>query len=131
MSMHLHHPSLSLNGKKKGKIKFRNAEEARKSRELDAEWEKLKQKWDVEKDKKQQRRAMSAPTLEYRLSPPPGRTTSNNIKSVNTGEVGVSTHRATPVYTGTKVKGIGTMHKSNAVPIFSDDEAKEISSMRR
>lgn len=129
--MHLHHPSLSLNGKKKGKIKFRNAEEARKSRELDAEWEKLKQKWDVEKDKKQQRRAMSAPTLEYRLSPPPGRTTSNNIKSVNTGEVGVSTHRATPVYTGTKVKGIGTMHKSNAVPIFSDDEAKEISSMRR
>jgi hypothetical protein len=35
------------------------------------------------------------------------------------------------VYTGTKVIGIGTMHKSNAVPIFSDDEAKEISTMRR
>jgi len=27
--------------------------------------------------------------------------------------------------------GIGTMHKSNAVPIFSDKEAKDISSMRR
>jgi len=27
--------------------------------------------------------------------------------------------------------GIATMHKSNAVPVFSDDEAKEISSMRR
>jgi hypothetical protein len=27
--------------------------------------------------------------------------------------------------------GIGTMHKSNAVPIFSDQEAKDISSMRR
>ena len=34
-------------------------------------------------------------------------------------------------YTGEKMKGIGTMHKSNAVPIFTDTEAKEISSMRR
>jgi hypothetical protein len=30
-----------------------------------------------------------------------------------------------------KIKGIGTMHKSNAVPVFSDQEAKDISSMRR
>ena len=37
----------------------------------------------------------------------------------------------TPQYTGTKMIGIGTMHKSNAVPIFSEDSAKEISSMRR
>lgn len=131
MSMHLHHPSLSLNGKKKGKIKFRNAEEARKSRELDAEWEKLKQKWSVESEDKRRRRALTAEPLNYKLSAPPGRSTSNNIKSLNSGEVGVSTYRESPVYTGTKVKGIGTMHKSNAVPIFSDDEAKEISSMRR
>ena len=34
-------------------------------------------------------------------------------------------------YTGDKIKGIGTMHKSNAVPVFSNDEAKEIASMRR
>jgi hypothetical protein len=39
--------------------------------------------------------------------------------------------KANPIYTGTKVKGIGTMHKSNAVPIFSDDEAKDIATMRR
>ena len=31
MSMHLHHPSLSLGGKRKGKVKFRNAEEAKKA----------------------------------------------------------------------------------------------------
>ena len=36
-----------------------------------------------------------------------------------------------PVYTGTKIKGIGTMHKSNAVPVFSDEEAVAIASMRR
>ena len=36
MTMHLAHPSLSLAGKKKGKQKFRNADEARKARELEA-----------------------------------------------------------------------------------------------
>ena len=35
------------------------------------------------------------------------------------------------VYTGTMVKGIGTMHKSNAVPIFSNEEAIDIATMRR
>ncbi len=35
------------------------------------------------------------------------------------------------VYTGTAMKGIGTLHKSNAVPIFSDEEAKDQASMRR
>lgn len=35
------------------------------------------------------------------------------------------------VYTGTAMKGIATMHKSNAVPVFSDESAKDISKMRR
>ena len=35
------------------------------------------------------------------------------------------------VYTGNKMKGIGTLHKSNAVPIFTDDEAKDQANMRR
>jgi len=34
-------------------------------------------------------------------------------------------------YTGDKMKGIGTLHKSNAVPIFSDQEAKDQANMRR
>ena len=34
-------------------------------------------------------------------------------------------------YTGTKLLGIGVMHKSNSVPVFSQDEAIEISTMRR
>jgi len=36
-----------------------------------------------------------------------------------------------PKYTGTLVKGISTMHKSNAVPIINELEAKEHASMRR
>ena len=35
------------------------------------------------------------------------------------------------VYTGTLVKGIATMHKSNAVPIINDEQAKDIAQMRR
>jgi hypothetical protein len=34
-------------------------------------------------------------------------------------------------YTGTLIKGIATMHKSNAVPVINDEEAKDISKMRR
>jgi len=49
---------------------------------------------------------------------------------LNTG-VGTAVRAPDKVYTGTKVKGIGTMHKSNAVPVFSDEEAVEISTMRR
>jgi hypothetical protein len=36
-----------------------------------------------------------------------------------------------PKYTGTKILGIGTMHKSNAVPVFSQEEAHDIATMRR
>jgi hypothetical protein len=35
------------------------------------------------------------------------------------------------VYTGTEMKGIGTLHKSNAVPIFSVEEARDQANMRR
>tara|TARA_B100001057_G_scaffold317005_1_gene317137 strand:- start:74 stop:439 length:366 start_codon:yes stop_codon:yes gene_type:complete len=34
-------------------------------------------------------------------------------------------------YTGTLIKGIATMHKSNAVPIIDRDQAIEVSNMRR
>jgi hypothetical protein len=127
--MHLHHPSLSLSGKKKGKQKFRNADEARKARELEASWKELQKKWEVEATDKKRKRALSAEPLSYNLSTPVGRSNTNHIPS--RGDTGVAPLRPNPVYTGTKVKGIGTMHKSNAVPIFSDEEAIAISTMRR
>lgn len=130
MTMHLHHPSLSLSGKKKGKQKFRNADEARKARELNASWNELQKKWGVEAQEKKRKRALSAETLSYSLPTPVGRTNTHHIKSLNSG-AGVATLAPAKVYTGTKIKGIGTMHKSNAVPIFSDQEAIEISQMRR
>ena len=34
-------------------------------------------------------------------------------------------------YTGTLIKGIATMHKSNAVPVINQKEAEDIANMRR
>ena len=129
MTMHLHHPSLSLNGKKRGKVKFRNADEARKARELDASWRELQKKWEVDAEDKRRKRAMKAEPLVYKLTGATDRAGTAHIPSVNTG--GNATLAPAKVYTGTKVKGIATMHKSNAVPVFSDEEAVEISRMRR
>jgi len=130
MSMHLHHPSLSLSGKRRGKVKFRNAEEARKARELEASWKELQKKYELDAEAKKRQRALAAAPLSYKLSTPPGRTTSHNIPSRNTGD-GIAASKQTPQYTGTKMLGIGVMHKSNSVPIFSDEEAVEIATMRR
>ena len=130
MSMHLHHPSLSLNGKRKGKIKFRNADEARKARELEESWKKLLRAQGIEAEEKKRTRALKAEPLTYKLSTPAGRGNTRHIPSLNSG-AGVATLAPAKVYTGTKVKGIATMHKSNAVPVFSDQEAIDISRMRR
>jgi hypothetical protein len=49
---------------------------------------------------------------------------------VETG--GITIKKETRVYNGErKLLGIGQMHKSNAIPIFDEDSAKEISRMRR
>jgi hypothetical protein len=129
--MHLEGPWLSTTGKKKTKRKFASAEHARKARELDESWKELQKRWAVEAEDKKRTRGLSAPSLSssYSLKIPEGRDTTAHLKSVDTG--GNATLKPPKVYTGTKVKGIATMHKSNAVPVFSDEEAIDISKMRR
>jgi GTP cyclohydrolase III len=131
MTMHLEGPWLSTTGKKKGKVKFASAEAKRKAEQLEENWKALQKRWGVEAEDKRRNRAMSAPLLgsKYSLKIPEGRNTTAHIKSVDTG--GNATVKEPKVYTGTKVKGIATMHKSNAVPVFSDQEAIDISKMRR
>ena len=132
MSMHLEGPWLSTNGKKKGKQKFRNAEEARKARELDASWKELQKKWGIEQEERKKKRALEAPVMLPTQAGVYRRDTGPRIPSLNGGkDMSPATLKAAPVYTGTKIKGIGTMHKSNAVPIFSDEEAQDIAKMRR
>jgi len=120
-------PWLNNIGSKKRKIKYASAEAKKRDLELKSDWNKLKT--EIDKTAKViKARPLTRPFPTY--GPPPGRTTNDHIKSLDTGK-GIGAKKDIPVYTGTKMIGIGTMHKSNAVPIFCDDEAKAISSMRR
>lgn len=130
MTMHLEGPWLSTTGKRKGKVKWRSAEQKRQSLQLEKDWQMLKQKLGVEDQDKKRIQGLKAKPLLYKLSAPPGRTTNSHIPSHDSG-IGSAAKKAAPIYTGYNIVGIGTLHKSNAVPIFSDKEAKEISSMRR
>jgi len=131
MTMHLEGPWLSTTGKKKGPKRWASAEAKKLAQQRQADWdrkliefEKLTPRFSTG-PYNAPRKTMS----DFMPRTPPGRETAT-IPSQDTGWVPcVKVHDQE--YTGTKIKGIGTMHKSNAVPVFSDDEAKDISSMRR
>lgn len=129
MAFHLEGPWLSTTGKKKGKQKFRSAAEAQKARELKDSWDSLQKKWSVESKSK----ISKIPASTEAWAPPkPFHRGVNEPKIPSLPFSGAPcTKTESKVYTGTMVKGIATMHKSNAVPVFNDEQAVEISSMRR
>jgi hypothetical protein len=128
MTMHLEGPWLSTTGRKRGPKKWASAEAKRKHEILTESWEALKRANNITSERKTRARDVKG-TLTVSFKAPPGRE-APRIVSQDTGWVACTT-APNQEYTGTKVKGIGTMHKSNAVPIFSDEEAKDISKMRR
>lgn len=130
MTMHLEGPWLSTTGKKKGKVKFKSAEQKREHERLEQEWRELLKRQGAELESKRQSRAMQAPALTYKLSTPVGRETVE-IKSRDTGHSGAVASKAIPQYTGDKMLGVATLHKSNAVPVFCSEDAIAISNMRR
>lgn len=129
MSMHMEGPWLSTTGKRKGKQKWSSSEQKQKAKMLEDEWQNLQKRWGADIEQRKHSRALKAkpyvPPVNQRLAE------FRAVPSVADTHTGAVTVRQTPKYTGDKIVGIGTMHKSNAVPIFSDQEAKEISSMRR
>lgn len=140
MTMHLEGPWLSTTGKKKGPKKWASSEAkahaerlAREWREREAEWKKLAPKFGARNNSAKSSKPLEPKRTSLLKSSgpkvPPGRETPE-IRSVDTGWV-TCAKTQDQTYTGTKCKGVGTMHKSNAVPIFSDEEAVDISKMRR
>jgi hypothetical protein len=131
MTMHLEGPWLSTTGKKRGPRKWASSEAKKLAAQRQAEWDRKL----VEFERMAPRfstgpyNAPRRTIADVMPKTPPGRETTL-IPSQDTGWV-TCTKPQDKEYTGTKIKGIGTMHKSNAVPVFTDDEAKEISSMRR
>jgi hypothetical protein len=125
MSMHMEGPWLSTTGRRKGKQKWASAEQKQQAELLDAEWQRLKERYAPKTQIKIGRSSYVPPKPMRRDSGQP------RIPSLDTGVKGAVNVRMPQKYTGDNIVGIGTMHKSNAVPIFSDQEAKDISSMRR
>jgi hypothetical protein len=131
MAFHLEGPWLSTTGKPKGKKKWASSEQKRLAEKRQADWDRKL----VEFEKltpnfstgpyNSPKKTMS----DFMPKTPPGRETPK-VASQDTGWVPCVKVKDNE-YTGTKIKGIGTMHKSNAVPVFSDEEAVEISRMRR
>lgn len=102
-------------------------------RELAAAEQKMRDKWaNMPKFSRTPVRARSVqielaiPTMQA----PPGRET-RHIPSLQTTGGDATKPIEGKRYTGTAMLGIGTLHKSNAVPIFSSDDAVQISRMRR
>jgi hypothetical protein len=118
-------------GKRRGKRQWDSAEQKRKAETLRAEWdrkliamEKLTPRFSTG-PYNAPRKTIS----DFLPRTPPGRETPHIPSHTTQGGACVPVKDMT--YTGTKIRGVGTMHKSNSVPIFSDQEAKDISSMRR
>ena len=55
----------------------------------------------------------------------------NDAPSIGSGVGGLAPKAESKKYTGTKIIGIATMHKSNMGPVMSKEDASEISKMRR
>ena len=134
MTMHLEGPWLTTTGKKRGKKKFRNADVANRARQNAESWQTFLHKWDVKPDDKTNRTTVCkstwmGPTVNSRVVVDPRRLT-NHIPSLDTGR-GLAAKKDVQQYTGTAMLGIGQLHKSNAIPVFSKEDAIDISKMRR
>ena len=93
-----------------------------KQRQLSADWDKLLQKYAPKKPTAKGVKAYSPPKPYVRET--------EYIPSRDTG-FHDCTKKQQQTYTGTSMMGIATLHKSNAVPVFSQEDAVEISRMRR
>lgn len=123
--MHLAHPSLTTTGKKRGPQKWASAEAKQQAQELEQNWQKLTKSW--------QQMSKPVPPKKLTASPPQPYRRGNtaHIPSVDSGVTGAVSSKPAQYYTGDKIIGIGTLHKSNAVPVFSNEEATDMAKMRR
>lgn len=107
----------------KKKQKFKSAEHKRAALEAERFQEEMYKKWGISDTKRKPSTKTYNPNYSHR-------STDNRIGSVGISG-GSCSRKDSPKYTGTLVVGIAVMHKSNAVPVISQEQATEISTMRR
>lgn len=121
MSMHLMGPSLTTTNTKKRKMKFKSAEEKRQH-ESYLTW-KLELKNTLKPEPAKPKRLK----MDYSHV----RETPYIPSRVETDQAVAERKEYRPYDGERKLLGIGQMHKSNAIPIFDEESAKEIARMRR
>lgn len=124
MSMHLEGPWLTTTGKRKGKRRWASAEHKRQDEMLTDHWNDILHRHAPVKPLASVKSRAYVPPVNARLHE------TRHLASVDSGQ-GNTARRESPQYTGTAMKGVGVMHKSNAVPVFTDEQAQELASMRR
>lgn len=98
-----------------------------KTRALKSDWEELLKKYDVKPE------TNKMPVFVERTYCPPvvlRRDSFRDVPSVDTG-IGDTAKKEAPVYTGDAMIGISVLHKSNGIPVFRQEDAIDISKMRR
>lgn len=98
-----------------------------KVRALQANWQTILEKYDVRTVVPKTDNSYSSRNNSRVLRP--GSDTSH-IPSLDSG-VGIAPRRGQNVYTGDAMIGIGQLHKSNAVPVFKQEDAIDLAKMRR
>ena len=101
-----------------------------KQRALRDSWQALLEKYDVKQTGKDIRKVTRVAAIDHPLVVVDPNRSTNSIPSVDTG-TGIAAKKPIQQYTGDAMIGIGQLHKSNAVPIFKEQDAIDISKMRR
>ena len=93
-------------------------------------WKELQKRWGIEADEKKKQRGLKAPVAQPKPAPY-RRDTGPRIASLETSGNGQCVRPPDKVYTGTAMIGIAQMSKSNAVPVFQQQDILDIGKMRR
>jgi hypothetical protein len=131
MTMHLAHPALTTTGKKKGKKKWASAEHKRRAERNREAYTAMLEEYDIKPKKRDKKGFMAANYKPEYKNPRYER--DDPTRAIKSLEATWATCARPPEkkYTGTLIKGIATMHKSNAVPVINEEEMVSISKMRR
>ena len=126
MSMHLVGPWMTTTNYKKRKQKGRTKKDIEAQRYHDKWLRKMGAHPDQIKESKKNNASVSI------LSVPDYRSSGNSVPTSDVIPGGSTAPKERQVYSGERrLLGVAVMHKSNMVPVFDSEDAKDIAKMRR
>ena len=126
MSMHLVGPWMTTTNYKKRKQKGRTKKDIEAQKYHDKWLRKMGAHPDQIKESKKNNASVSI------LSVPDYRSSGNSVPPSDVIPGGSTAPQERQIYSGERrLLGVATMHKSNMVPVFDRDDAKDIAQMRR